>query len=98
MPLAICQAGYYIERSGASLNQYMLEYDETFSTVQSQKPGFGWDHHNDTAVTTWEISYSRLVKQNKDVAYLLLACSYLNPEKVMEELVTHEGSDRLEST
>ena len=75
----------------------MSYYDKAFMDVQSRKPRFGWDYRNDTAATTWEISFSCVEKQDREAALLLLVCSYLNPEEIFENLWEDEMFDKIKS-
>ncbi|KAF3275832.1 hypothetical protein TWF132_002603 [Orbilia oligospora] len=86
MPLAISHAGCYIYETKLPLGEYSSYYNEAFMTVQSMKPMFGWNYRNDTAATTWEISFSKAKEQDTEAALLLLVCSYLNPEEIFDNL------------
>ncbi|KAF3159962.1 hypothetical protein TWF751_000514 [Orbilia oligospora] len=86
MPLAISHAGCYIHETKLPLGDYLSYYNEAFTVVQSRKPKFGWNYRDDTAATTWEISFSKIKEQNKEAALLLLVCSYLNPQEIFDDL------------
>ncbi|KAK6502492.1 hypothetical protein TWF506_003073 [Arthrobotrys conoides] len=86
MPLAISHAGCFIHEAKVPLKEYLPYYDKAFMAVQSKKPRFGWNYRDDTAATTWEISFSKIEEQDKEAALLLLICSYLNPEEIFEDL------------
>ncbi|KAK6356076.1 hypothetical protein TWF718_000450 [Orbilia javanica] len=92
MPLAISHAGHYIHETKIPLEDYLRGY-ETFIT-QAGKPKFGWNYRDDTAKTTWEISFSQIEKQDIEAAKLLLTCSYLNPEEIFESLWEDEQFDK----
>src|SRR4051812_44182909 len=94
MPLAISHAASFIHETKTSLREYLSYYGEGFMTVQSRKPRFGWNYRGDTAATTWEVSFSQIEKQDKEAALLLLTCSYLNPEEILEDLLEDEHSDK----
>ncbi|KAK6356082.1 hypothetical protein TWF718_000456 [Orbilia javanica] len=94
MPLAISHAGCFIREAKVPLGEYLLYYDKAFTTVQSRKPRFGWNYRNDTAATTWEISFSQIKKQDGEAATLLGICSYLNFEQIYEDFWVDERSDR----
>ncbi|KAF3922111.1 hypothetical protein ABW20_dc0110461 [Dactylellina cionopaga] len=96
MPLAISHAGYFMHETKVSLGKYLSYYDEAFMMVQSRKPKVGWNYRNDTAATTWEISFSKIEKEDKEAASLLLVCSYINPEEIFEHLWEDEQSYKLE--
>src|ERR1700756_5259503 len=74
MPLAISHAGCFLRETKVQVGEYLSYYDEAFMVVQSKKPKFGWNYQ-DTAATTWEISFSRIEKQDKDATRFLLTCS-----------------------
>ncbi|KAK6529980.1 hypothetical protein TWF694_003355 [Orbilia ellipsospora] len=96
MPLAISHAGYYIYETKLPLGDYLSYYNKAFKTVQSRKPKFGWNYRNDTIVTTWEISFSKVKEQDAEAALILLVCSYLNPEEIFGNLWEDERLDKLE--
>src|SRR5579871_4852006 len=95
MPLAISHAGCFLHETKAQVREYLPYYDRAFMTVQSKKPKFGWNYQGDTAATTWEISFARIEKQDKDATLLLLTCSYLNPEEICEDLWGVENRDKV---
>ncbi|KAK6356062.1 hypothetical protein TWF718_000436 [Orbilia javanica] len=94
MPLAITHASCFIHETKVPLGEYLLYYNEAFMAVQSRLPRFGWKYRNDTAVTTWEISFSQIEKEDREAAMLLGICSYLNFEEIYEDLWVDEQSDR----
>ncbi|KAF3159958.1 hypothetical protein TWF751_000510 [Orbilia oligospora] len=96
MPLAISHAGCYIHEAQLPLGNYLSYYNKAFMAVQSRKPRFGWNYRNDTAATTWEVSFSRVEEQDKEAALLLLVCSYLNPEEIFDNLWEDELLDNVE--
>ncbi|RVD86093.1 uncharacterized protein DFL_004387 [Arthrobotrys flagrans] len=96
MPLAISHAGHYIHETKIPLEDYSKSYEKAFMTVQSRKPKVGWNVRDDTAATTWDISFSRIEKQNTEAAYLLVTCSYLNPEEISENLWEDKEFDNTE--
>src|SRR5579871_6903697 len=93
MPLAISHAGCFLHEAKVPVGEYLSYYYEAFMNVQSKKPKFGWNYRDDTAATTWEISFARIENQDKDATLLLLTCSYLNPEEIYEELWGDEKSE-----
>ncbi|KAF3155068.1 hypothetical protein TWF788_006463, partial [Orbilia oligospora] len=97
MPLAISHAGCYIHETKLPLGGYLSYYNEAFTVVQSRKPKFGWNYRNDTAATTWEISFSKIKEQNKEAALLLLVCSYLNPQEIFDDLWGDKALEKVET-
>ncbi|KAF3271333.1 hypothetical protein TWF217_005731 [Orbilia oligospora] len=96
MPLAISHAGCYIHETKLPLSNYLPYYNKAFMALQSRKPRFGWNYRNDTAATTWEISFSKVEERDKEAALLLLVCSYLNPEEIFDNLWEDELLDNVE--
>ncbi|EGX51207.1 hypothetical protein AOL_s00054g583 [Orbilia oligospora ATCC 24927] len=86
MPLAITHAGCFIHEMNIPVSEYLRYYDKTFKEAQSKIPKFGWAYREDTAVTTWEVSFLEIQKQNEEAASLLLTCGYLNPNEIFEDL------------
>lgn len=86
MPLAISHAGCFIHEMNISVDKYLRYHDRDFKEAQSQIPKLGWAYRNDTAVTTWEVSFLAVQRQDEEAASLLLACSYLNPNEIFERL------------
>ncbi|KAK6534423.1 hypothetical protein TWF281_005748 [Arthrobotrys megalospora] len=93
MPLAISHAGCFIHEMNIPAIEYLKYYDKAFKQAQSQVPEAGWDYRNDTAVTTWEVSFLAIQEQNKEAASLLLTCSYLSPNELLERLWEDEELD-----
>ncbi|KAF3206133.1 hypothetical protein TWF191_001537 [Orbilia oligospora] len=94
MPLAISHAGYFMQQTKVSPGEYLLHYEEAFMDAQARIPRFGWNYRRDKASTTWEMSFSRVEKENTEAAFLLLMCSYLNYEEISEDLWDTERFNR----
>ncbi|KAF3216252.1 hypothetical protein TWF192_004122 [Orbilia oligospora] len=86
MPLAITHAGCFIHEMNIPVSEYLQYYDKAFKEAQSKIPKCGWAYREDTAVTTWEVSFLEVKKQNEEAASLLLTCGYLNPNEIFENL------------
>ncbi|KAF3208107.1 hypothetical protein TWF106_011540 [Orbilia oligospora] len=96
MPLAISHAGHFMQQTKVSPGEYLLHYEEAFMDAQARIPRFGWNYRRDKASTTWEMSFSRVEKENTEAAFLLLMCSYLNYEEISEDLWDTERFNRVE--
>ncbi|KAF3186427.1 hypothetical protein TWF788_003288 [Orbilia oligospora] len=72
MPLAITHAGCFIHEMNIPVSEYLRYYDKAFKEAQSKIPKCGWAYREDTAVTTWEVSFLEVKKQNEEAASLLL--------------------------
>ncbi|KAK6502898.1 hypothetical protein TWF481_007939 [Arthrobotrys musiformis] len=84
MPLAINHAGCFINTMNISIDGYLKYYNKAFKEAQSQVPKFGWNYRDETAVTTWEVSFLAVKSQDEEAASLLLSCSYLNRNEIPE--------------
>ncbi|KAK6521279.1 hypothetical protein TWF506_001502 [Arthrobotrys conoides] len=93
MPLAISHAGCFIHIMNISVDEYPKYYERAFKVAQSQVPDFGWAYGNETAVTAWEVSFLAVQHQDEEAASLLLSCSYLNRNEILERLWVDGQSD-----
>ncbi|KAF3153873.1 hypothetical protein TWF569_001465 [Orbilia oligospora] len=85
MPLAITHAGCFIRQLNIPICQYLQYYERNFKEAQSRKSRIGWDYRKDTSMTTWEVSFLEVEKQNREAASILLTCGYLNPTEILED-------------
>jgi tetratricopeptide (TPR) repeat protein len=85
LPLALDQAGAYIDETGCSLVGYLDVYRTRHSTLLEQR-GSARDYPNSVA-TTWSLSFQKVQQANPAAAELLHLCAFLAPDKIPEELV-----------
>jgi tetratricopeptide (TPR) repeat protein len=86
LPLALAQAGAYIEATGTSLDQYQRIYQEHRAEVLRERRGVEGDHPEPVA-TTWALSIQRVEEKNPVAADLLRLCAFLAPEAIGEEII-----------
>jgi tetratricopeptide (TPR) repeat protein len=84
LPLALEQAGAYLEATGMSLEQYQQVYQRHL--LQERRARVP-DHPEPTA-TTWSLSFARVREKNPAAADLLRLCAYLSPDAIPEEILT----------
>jgi hypothetical protein len=81
LPLAIAQAGAYLQESGVGLTRYQRFYKQQWSELMEL------DHLADAPLqdypdrsvwTTWAISYQAIRNRHEDTANLLLLWSFLD--------------------
>ena len=87
LPLALEQAGAYIEDTGSSASRYLALYQQYRSEIQEDQygavPNYPW-----SVASAWKIS-SSIVKQEQPAAFeLLQLCALLAPEAIPEEIFT----------
>jgi tetratricopeptide (TPR) repeat protein len=90
LPLALDQAGAYIEETGCSLAKYLERY-QAQRTKLLQRRGRSSHDHPDSVATTWSLSFER-VAQNAVAADLLRLCAFLAPDAIPEEIITQGAS------
>ena len=89
-PLAVDQAGAYIEETGCSLGTYHELYLRYRHTLLARR-GRQCTDYPDSVATTWSLSFAHVERTNPAAAELLQLCAFLAPDHVPEELLT-EGA------
>ncbi|KAK6502297.1 hypothetical protein TWF506_002880 [Arthrobotrys conoides] len=85
LPLAITQAGYYIQRKEIELGDYLPRYRENFIEAQGLKPEAASSYQG-TAVTAWEKIFKALKQQDEDATAVLSTSAYFHPEEICESI------------
>ena len=91
LPLALDQAGAYIEETNCSLAHYLTLYQTRRATLLKRRGGLIDDHPQPVA-TTWSLSFERVEQANTLASELLRFCAFLYPEDIPEELITHNAA------
>ncbi len=85
LPLALEQAGAYIEETGISLSAYLKLFQERRKELLRRgKP----DAYPDTVATTWDLSFQKASEEVPASADLLNLCSFLAPDDIPKSLLT----------
>jgi tetratricopeptide (TPR) repeat protein len=87
LPLALDQAGAYLEETGASLSDYQQAYLQHRVELLKQRRGLVADHPEPVA-TTWALAFGYVEESSLAAADLLRLCAYLAPEAIPEEVIT----------
>ena len=87
LPLALDQAGAYIEETGCSLFDYFDRYRRQRSTLLDLR-GNALVEHPESVATTWLLSFQKVAQINPAAAELLRFCAFLHPDEILEELIT----------
>ncbi|HXU36331.1 MAG TPA: FxSxx-COOH system tetratricopeptide repeat protein [Blastocatellia bacterium] len=92
LPLALEQAGAYIETSGCTMQHYL----ELFETRQREMLARGRPStdYPDTVATTWSISFERLESDNPAAAELLRLCAFFAHDDIPITMLV-EGADEM---
>ena len=85
LPLAIAQAGAFLQESGMHLKKYLRLYEERRTEIAELLHGSDApleDYPNRSILTTWNISYGSILQQDEHVANLLVLWSFLDRNDV----------------
>jgi tetratricopeptide (TPR) repeat protein len=93
LPLALDQAGAYIEETACSLSEYLNLYRTRRIEVLKERGGLV-DDHPEPVATTWSLSFQRVEEKNAAAADLLRLCAFLHPDAIPEEIIT-AGAEHL---
>ncbi|GHO52060.1 tetratricopeptide repeat protein [Ktedonobacter robiniae] len=90
LPLALDQAGAYIEEVQTTLSAYWQIYQQRRSELLKRR-GLSVDYPESVA-TTWSLSFEQVEQLNPAAAELLRFCAFLAPDDIPEELLLKIGS------
>ncbi|GHO90147.1 tetratricopeptide repeat protein [Reticulibacter mediterranei] len=85
-PLALDQAGAYIEETGCSFNDYLQLYEHHRITLLARR-GKQAANYPHSVATTWSLSFQTIEQANPAAADLLRLCAFLAPDHIPEELL-----------
>jgi tetratricopeptide (TPR) repeat protein len=86
LPLALDQAGAYLEETGCGLQDYLTLLRQRFSELAERRGGLDSDHLSVAA--TFLTSFEKLARQSPAAAELLKAAAFLPPDAIPEEIFT----------
>jgi tetratricopeptide (TPR) repeat protein/DNA-binding XRE family transcriptional regulator len=87
LPLALVQAGAYIEETGCSLEDYLSLYATRRKDLLAWRGRHLLDYPH-TVATTWLISFQQIKQANLAAADLLHLCAFLAADVIPEVLLT----------
>jgi tetratricopeptide (TPR) repeat protein len=85
LPLAIDQAGAYIEETGESLAGYLTLYREQRKDLLARRGGIHADHV--AVATTWNLAFKQIESTNPAAIDLMKLCAFLAPDAIAEEML-----------
>jgi tetratricopeptide (TPR) repeat protein len=88
LPLALDQAGAYIEETGCGLQRYLDEYQKRQAELLARRGQLASDYPLSVA-TAWDLSFEKVERRQPLAAQILRLCSFLAPDAIPEELVEH---------
>jgi tetratricopeptide (TPR) repeat protein len=102
LPLALDQAGAYIDETQCRVQDYLTFYqqDQQVRARLLRRRGKVIAGHPEPVATTWALAFARVQQANPAAAELLRACAFLAPDLIPEELLrqgAHSWGPALES-
>lgn len=93
LPLALDQAGAYIEETRCGLSGYLRRYKHQGQQLLARRGTFGYDHPH-SVVTIVRLSCERVAELHPAALEMLFCCVFLAPDAIPEELFV-AGADHL---
>ena len=87
LPLALDQAGAYIEETRCGLSQYVNLYSSRRKELLLRRGRSPLDHPN-SVTATWSLSFQQVKQESLAAAELLYLLAFLDPEVIPEEIIT----------
>ena len=94
LPLALDQAGAYIETTACGISGYLRRYETRHDILLKRRGEIASYDHPEPVATTWSLSFEKVEKANAAAAELLRLCAFLHPDAIPEEVIT-EGAPEL---
>lgn len=94
LPLALEQAGAYINAMSVTFERYLTNYREARNRIEfldKQHPVTG--DYDSTVATTWMVNFMEVEKESSASADLLRFSSFLDPDCIPFELIIHGASE-----
>jgi len=95
LPLALDQAGAYIEETGCGLLDYLHLYQQRRRELLGLRKSLTAEHP-EPVTTTWSLSFQKIEEANRAGSALLRVCAFLAPDAMAEEIFI-EGAPHLGS-
>lgn len=95
LPLALDQAGAYIEETACGLSDYLNLYQRRQTALLRRRGRLAIDHPESVA-TTWSLSFKKVEQAHAAAIELLQLCAFLHPDAIPEELF-HAGATEMGS-
>src|SRR5712692_8512430 len=92
LPLALDQAGAYIEETNCGLSGYLDLYRTHRKDLLQRRSKLRTDHPEPVAAT-WSLSFQKVEQANPAAADLLRLCAFLDPEAIPEDIITQGAAE-----
>ncbi|HLX58577.1 MAG TPA: tetratricopeptide repeat protein [Ktedonobacteraceae bacterium] len=91
LPLALDQAGAYIEETRGTLEAYLKTYKRRQKELLQER-GKDRQYHPDPVAATWSLNFKQVERLNKTAADLLRFLAFLAPDAIPEEMIVAGAS------
>ena len=92
LPLALDQAGAYIEETACTVTNYVKAYRSRQSFLLNRRGSPALDHP-DSVGTTFSLSFEQVLQVNPPAAELLQAFTFLAPDAIPDELLLNGAKE-----
>jgi tetratricopeptide (TPR) repeat protein len=91
LPLALNQAGAFIEKTDCGLVGYLELYRTRGDRLLAERGQVHPEDHPASVATTWSLSFERVEQASPAAAELLRLCAFLHADEIPEEIFTEGG-------
>ncbi|MDF5720227.1 MAG: FxSxx-COOH system tetratricopeptide repeat protein [Rhizonema sp. PD37] len=91
LPLALDQAGAFIEETPSSLTEYWQLYQAERETLLAQRGELAIDHASVTI--TFSLAFAKVLERNPTAADLIRVSAFLAPDAIPEEIFTQGAAE-----
>ncbi|MDQ6660021.1 MAG: tetratricopeptide repeat protein [Chloroflexota bacterium] len=92
LPLALVQAGAYLDETGCSLADYLSLYAPHRKDLLARRSNLLLDY-TETVATTWALSFQQVEQADPTAADVLRLCAFLAPDTIPEDLLTQGAAE-----
>src|SRR5216683_2435129 len=92
LPLALDQAGAYIEETNCGLSGYLNLYRTRRKDLLQRRSKLRSEHPEPVAAT-WSLSFQKVEQANPAAADLLRLCAFLDPDAIPEDIITKGAAE-----
>ena len=85
LPLALEQAGAYINENSCDLTEYLALYEKQHKTLLDYRSEL--ETEQKTVMTTWSLSFESVEKADTVASALLEFCAFLHPDSISKDVV-----------
>jgi len=93
LPLALEQAGAYIEETACSISDYLSLFQQHALELLGRYPRTG--AYKETVATTWSVSFEQVKRESPEAEDLLSLCAFLAPDEIPLDDIMSKGIQHL---